>query len=318
MDRNYYKPSGFGGFSFFPPVIKNLLIINVVVFLIQTLGGQVMVGNGMTFSDILTRYFALIPIGGIDVGPFTHWSFYPWQLITYQFMHGGLMHIFFNLFVLWMFGVEVEHILGSKKFLYFYLICGVAAGLSQLFITPLLGGSVGPTIGASGAIYGVMVAFALLFPNRLIFLYFLIPVKAKYLITGLVIFEYFYVGSASGNIAHLAHLGGAVAGFVYFLLDSSIDVDIKRVFRKRGSYYSSGNSSNNNPFQNVSNIFKKKEKNVEDAKFYEIKDDHPQSEQSDYSQAEIDEILDKISRSGYQNLTPREKKILFEASKKMK
>ncbi|GAB4299943.1 MAG: rhomboid family intramembrane serine protease [Ignavibacteriaceae bacterium] len=304
---NYYRPTGFGGFSFFPPVIKNLLIINGVVFFIQLLGQQISTQGGLTFSQIITKYFALIPIEGVTIGTrggqiVGEWSFYPWQLITYQFMHGGFSHILFNMFALWMFGMEIENLWGSKKFLSFYLIAGVVAGLFQLFITPLLGGVSAPTIGASGAVYGVLIAFALLFPDRYIFLYFLIPVKAKYLIGFLLIMEFMLVDSANSGVAHLAHLGGALAGFVFIMLDKSIHIPLKDMFSS--SYYRTG--------WNVRSSFKNKTKEVEDADFYEIDNDDETVDQE-----EIDRILDKISRSGYQNLTEREKKILFEASKRM-
>ena len=126
---NYYRPGGMG-FSFFPPVIKNLLIINGVVFLLQ------LVMQGLTFQGIpgayiVDHWFALNPIGN---------NFQIWQLITYQFMHGSFTHILFNMFALWMFGIEIENLWGSKKFLYYYLLCGVAAGLFQILLTPLLTG----------------------------------------------------------------------------------------------------------------------------------------------------------------------------------
>lgn len=311
---DYYRPSGFGGFSFFPPVIKNLLIINGIVFLIQILGERIAASSGMTLSDLLTKYFSLIPVGGYAAGTLGNliieWSFYPWQLITYQFMHGSFTHILFNMFALWMFGIEIENYWGSKKFLYFYLTCGVVAGLAHLFISPLLGGIAAPTIGASGAIYGVLVAFALLFPNRLIFLYFFIPIKAKYLITFMIVMEFMLVDSANSGIAHLAHLGGAVAGFIFILADKNTHADIKNLF-KRSSYRT---SKPFNPFGGVTDRFKKNKNNIEEAKFYDI---NKKDDLDEITQADIDAILDKISQSGYQNLTEHEKKILFEASKKM-
>lgn len=309
---DYYRPSGFGGFSFFPPVIKNLLIINAIVFLIQYLGERIAASSGLTLADILMKYFSLIPIGGYIgrtmTGQIVEWSFYPWQLITYQFMHGSLSHIFFNMFALWMFGMEIENYWGSKKFLYFYLLCGVAAGLLHMFISPLFGGAAAPTIGASGAIYGVMAAFALLFPNRLIFLYFFIPVKAKYFITIMIVMEFMLVDSAHSSIAHLAHLGGALAGLIFILLDKNTNAEIKNLFNK--SYYRTDKSFN--PFGNVSEKFRKNRTNVDEAKYYDINE----KKDDEITQADIDAILDKISQSGYQNLTDREKKILFEASKK--
>ena len=311
---DYYRPSGFGGFSFFPPVIKNLLIINAVVFLIQMLGEKIAASSGLTLSDILTKYFALIPFSGLGVGTrgmeLVEWVFYPWQLITYQFMHGSFTHILFNMFALWMFGIEIENFWGSKKFLYFYLTCGVVAGLFHLFLSPLLGGLAAPTIGASGAIYGVLVAFALLFPNRLIFLYFFIPIKAKYLITFMIVMEFMLVDSANSGIAHLAHLGGALAGIIFILADKNTNAEIKNFFHR-------SNFRTNKPlntFNNFADRFKRGGKDVQEAKFYDINE---KKEDKEITQQDIDAILDKISQSGYQNLTDREKKILFEASKKM-
>jgi membrane associated rhomboid family serine protease len=297
---NYYRPSGFGGFSYFPPVIKNLLIINGAVFFLQLLMQNLTFG-GIPADNILLRWFALMPLGS--------GYFEVWQLITYQFMHGGFFHILINMFILWMFGIEIENLWGSKKFLIFYLTAGVVGGLFQILLSPILiGGLSGPTIGASGAIMGVMVVFGILFPNRLIYLYFLIPVKVKYFIIVLVLIEIFAVNSG-GNIAHLAHVGGALTGFVYMLWDRN--ASFKNIFRSTSNY---GGGNISNTLKNISNPFKRKEKNVEDAQYYEVKD----KDEENISQEEIDKILDKISQSGYQNLTEKEKKILFEASKKMK
>lgn len=299
--NNTYRP--FGGFSVFPPVIKNLLIINVAVFFVQMLASNLMVG-GRPLGYLLNIWFALNPLG-------EGYNFQIWQLITYQFMHGGFAHIFFNMFILWMFGMEIENILGSKKFLYYYLICGISAGLAQLFIAPLFS-IPAITIGASGAIFGVMIAFGMFFPDRYIFLYFLIPIKAKYLIGFLFVLEIFWIGDAGSNVAHLAHLGGAVAGFIFILLDKNIDVPLKRMLNISSSYRSS--NSFQNPFSGLSDKFKKRSSNIEEANYYDI---NQKKDGEEISQEEIDKILDKISKSGYQNLTEREKRILFEASKKM-
>ena len=299
--NNSYRP--IRGFSVFPPVIKNLLIINVGVFFVQMLASNLMV-SGKPLGYILNIWFALNPISD-------GFNFQVWQLITYQFMHGGFTHIFFNMFMLWMFGMEIENILGSKKFLYYYLICGIAAGLAQLFIAPLFS-SPAITIGASGAIFGVMIAFGMLFPDRYIFLYFLIPIKAKYLIGFLFILELFWIGDAGSNVAHLAHLGGAIAGFLFIMFDKSIDVPLKRMLNISSGYRSG--SQFQNPFSGLSDKFRKRVENVEDANYYNI---NHKNEDEEITQQEIDEILDKISQSGYQNLSEREKRILFEASKKM-
>jgi membrane associated rhomboid family serine protease len=285
-------------------VIKNLLIINAAVFFIQVLGNSLLIG-GKPLGYILNVWFALNPIGEI-------YNFQIWQLITYQFMHGGFFHILFNMFMLWMFGMELENILGSKKFLYYYLICGVAAGLAQLFIAPLFS-IPAPTIGASGAVYGVLVAFALMFPDRYLFLIFPpIPVKAKYLIGFFIVIEILAVDSANSTVAHLAHLGGALAGFVFIMFDKRIDVPLKRMLNR--SYGSPGGNRFENPFSGLSEKFKKRKSEIQNAEYYDL---NSREGDEQITQEEIDRILDKISQSGYQNLTEKEKKILFEASKKM-
>ena len=295
---NYYRPSMFGGFQFFPPVIKGLLITNTAIFVLMWFFSAFHF-NGVSLYMALTTVFGLMPMGE---------GFYPWQLITYQFLHADFWHLFFNMvFGLWMFGMEVEHIWGSKKFLIYYLSCGVVAGLSQLILAPIFEPALGPTIGASGAIYGVMIAFAAMFPDRYIFLYFLIPVKVKYFVIILIVFGVMSVGG-QGNVANLAHLGGAVAGYIYILYDR------RRLTRGRNtSSFQSWTSSTrwSNPSTSSTDVV--------DAKIYDIKESKSfkQEEKTVDQQKRIDEILDKISQSGYQSLSEEEKKILFEASKRM-
>jgi len=299
-DRDYYRPSGFGGFSLFPPVIKNLLIINGAIFLLMMMM-QNIVFNGVPAENIIIRWFALMPLGE---------GFQVWQLITYQFLHGGFSHILFNMFALWMFGADIENTYGSRKFLVYYLLCGIGAGLMHLFLSPILTGGVAPTIGASGAIYGVMIAFAMFFPDRLIFLYFFIPLKAKYFIAFMVVFEFLAVDSVGSGVAHLAHLGGALVGFLFILFDKDSMVSFKNMFgSSRRSYTPPRDMFEKPAFKNP---FKKPETEIEDAKYYDVNDDSREVTQED-----IDRILDKISHSGYKNLTEREKKILFEASRKL-
>ena len=298
-DGRSYRPGGFGGFSFFPPVIKNLLIINGIMFFISIIASNVVIG-GTLLNNLITRYFALIPFNNPD------WSFFPWQLITYQFMHGDFTHIFFNMLMLWMFGMEIENIMGSRKFLVFYLLAGIGGGLLQLII----GSGLGPIIGASAAVYGVMVAFAMFFPDRMIYVWFLLPVKAKYLIVGMMVIEFLSVGDGS-FVAHLAHLGGAIVGFSFIMLDKQYQFNFDKMFDKLKE---NKPFSNDNTFGKKSSSFGFGKKDVEDAEFYEINGEKRSTDKID--QEVIDQILDKISRSGYQNLTEKEKKILFEASKK--
>ena len=195
---NQYQSSPFS----MPPVVKNLIMINIVM-LVATWALQ---SSGIDLTEKLGLYYP-----GSE-------HFRPYQFVTHMFMHANFMHLFFNMFALWMFGVELENLWGSKKFLFYYFLCGIGAGLANLLIAPFFT-SVGPTVGASGSIYGVLVAFGFLFPNREIYIYFLLPVKAKYLVVLYMALEIFSVASQQeSGIAHVAHLGGALVGIVYLLI----------------------------------------------------------------------------------------------------
>ena len=218
MSTTYQPPRSF---SILPPVIKNLLIINGLVFLAQLVAQQYEPGAAYTFIE---RWFALWPLGTPDVAPTTGGGvmpvphFYPWQLVTTAFLHGSFSHILLNMFGLWMFGMRIENVLGSKRFLTFYAACVLGASLLQLAVTswPFLmatGGQIFPTVGASGGVLGVLAAFGLLFPDELIYLYFFVPVKAKWLVLGLAAFDLYagMTGSQAG-VANFAHLGGMLIG----------------------------------------------------------------------------------------------------------
>ena len=195
-----YQSPGRGGLGSFPPVVRNLLIVNGLVFLAQ----YVFQNQGIQIEE----WFAL---WGVQTG-----NFKVWQLITYQFLHGSIGHIFFNMLTLWMFGSTLENFWGSGRFLAFYIVCGVFAGIAQLIMQ---GGGV--AIGASGSIMGLMAAFAYLFPNtELIYMFLPIPIKAKYMIPGIMALDVF--GSIAprlgDNVAHFAHLGGALAGIMIVII----------------------------------------------------------------------------------------------------
>src|SRR5450432_600615 len=185
-----------------PPVVKNLIIVNVIVFLLQ-LAVQ---SRG---SNLIENYFALHDIRSD--------FFKPHQVVTYMFLHGGWMHIFWNMLILWMFGSILENYWGPKRFLTFYIVCGIGAAALQLFVLYLDPAySDSATLGASGAIFGCMVAFGLLFPNSLIYIYALIPVKAKWAVIAYVLYELFLgvQNNANDNVAHWAHLGGGLFGLI--------------------------------------------------------------------------------------------------------
>jgi membrane associated rhomboid family serine protease len=209
-----------GGFQMIPPVIKNLIIINVLVFLAQLIPGvDVTLTNLFGLHDIHSVYFK------------------PHQLVTYMFLHGGWEHIIINMLVLWMFSSILENYWGGKKFLIFYIVCGIGAAALQLAVlyyengkllaelSPMLDedriafiyGTVNEaTVGASGAIFGCMAAFGYLFPNSLIYLYFFVPIKAKWFVMGYAAYELFLGvrGSVGDNVAHWAHLGGGLVGLL--------------------------------------------------------------------------------------------------------
>jgi len=224
----------------FPPIVKNLIIINVLVFVAQVTVGQ-------QFN--LTKWLSLYPVMDpqlLEMARRTpaldpYYGFQPYQIATHMFAHspGTPFHILFNMFGLWMFGKVLENVWGAKRFLLFYIICGVGAAachlLIQYFRTEQLLealqtgnpdwqnmiGAVVPALGASGAVMGILAAFAYLFPNTELYIMFIpVPVKAKWAVLGMAAIDLFGgVASISGdNVAHFAHLGGALTGFILVLI----------------------------------------------------------------------------------------------------
>jgi len=214
-----------GSFQMIPPVIKNLIIINVLVFLAtQTLGPviEAKMTNLLALHDVRSVFFR------------------PHQLVTYLFMHGGWDHIFFNMFALWMFGAVLENYWGGKRFLIFYMVSGIGAAICHLAVLyPEMSSKLAelheqygdqileyrnapgfplnePTVGASGSVFGCLAAFGYLFPNSLIYLYFFVPIKAKWAVIGYAAIELFsgIRSSAGDNVAHWAHLGGGLVGLL--------------------------------------------------------------------------------------------------------
>ena len=220
MAYYYYDNGRRGGFlSSLPPVTRNLIIINVIVFVASLLNQNFMIGN-----------FALF----YPTSPYFHW----WQVVTHMFMHGGFWHIFFNMYTLFIFGIVLERIIGSKKFLLFYFVCGLGAvalhlGVEYLQIQSYIQGAalgntaaiqsiqaikMTPTVGASGAIYGVLMGYAMLFPeSRMTLLFPPVTLSAKWMVGIFAAIELFtgMTGTAPG-IAHFAHLGGML--FAWLLI----------------------------------------------------------------------------------------------------
>jgi membrane associated rhomboid family serine protease len=205
------------GFGSIPPAIKNLLLANIAVFLVQTL-------IAVNLNDALIWMLPEIYHGSIQSGGTTAFNLifglvpylvltklFVWQVFTYMFLHGGFWHIALNMFILWMFGSKLEFTWGTREFIRYYLLTGVIAGFSILLWNF---GSYTPTIGASGAIFGVLVAYALFFPDDLVYIYFLFPVRVKYFVLFLGALEFFSLPT-NDHISHIGHLGGMIAGFFY-------------------------------------------------------------------------------------------------------
>ncbi len=315
-------------FKLFPPVLKTIMIVNLSIFVIQHFMLATFTMGGVPIDRLIVHYFALQPL--FDGSSFISGSnFFPWQLISYQFLHAGFWHIFFNLFVLWMFGSELENEWGSGKFLTFYLIAGIGAGLVQLFISPMLG-SIAPTVGASGAVYGILLAFGLTNPERPIFMFpFFIPIKAKYFVLIMIGIELIFGFSVSDSVARFAHLGGAATGFLLLKFGDRLRIYrfAERFFKNRSSNNTSfgfGGYESQTTHQTRFHKFYRSEESKQESKPIIFVRPVPKNEKvvinlngEDITQARIDEILDKISEKGYQSLSEKDKYILTELSKRL-
>lgn len=226
MSYNSYRP---GGFSILPEVVKNLLIINGLFFLITIVVGE---RFNIDLNQILGLHYPKSE------------AFKPYQIVTYMFMHGNFTHILMNMFALWMFGNNIENYWGGKRFLIYYIITGLGAAVTHyivLYFTTIapamaeinaleaMGSiqdadafratfydSIPPVVGASGAVFGLLLAFGMMFPEQMIYIYFAIPIKAKYFVILYGLIELFtgIYNSNADNVAHFAHLGGMLFGFI--------------------------------------------------------------------------------------------------------
>ena len=310
---NQFRPQGF---SILPTVVKNLLIINVIFFL-ATWAAEV------AWHIDLADYLGLHYIGASDFRPF--------QFVTYMFMHGSFAHLFFNMFALWMFGGVIERVWGPKKFIFYYIVCGVGAGLIQELVQYAeysiqgmaayqyveAGGvrmttdayiNLWTTIGASGAVYGILLAFGMLFPNeRLFIIPFPFPIKAKWLIVGYVAIELFSAMTGPGDgVAHMAHLGGMLFGFLL----------IRHWQHHPGSSQHFGRSRGMEFFDNMKRKFDERKRSSRPDPDPRRETDEEFNARKHRNQEEIDAILDKIRKSGYDSLTKEEKQKLFEQSRR--
>ena len=297
-----------------PTITKQLLIINCLVFLASLIVPSITAWCGLHYWQAS--------------------QFHVYQFVTYMFMHGGFTHLFFNMFALWMFGSVIERVWGPKKFIFYYIVCGIGAGITQELVqyaTYTIEGisayqyvsaggvqmttdayiNLWTTIGASGAVYGILLAFGMIFPNeRLFIIPFPFPIKAKWLIVGYIAIELFSAMTGPGDgVAHMAHLGGMLFGFLLI-----------RYWQKHpNSSQSFGRSRGQEFFENMKRRYDQRQQQNNRMKAEQTdprrESDEEYNARKRKNQEEVDAILDKIRKSGYDSLTKEEKKKLFDQSR---
>ena len=300
-----------------PSMTKNLLIVNFLAFVAT----WVLELRGIDLTQLLGLHFFLAS------------DFHVYQFFTYMFLHGGFTHIFFNMFALWMFGSVIERVWGPKKFIFYYIVCGIGAGITQELVqyaTYTIEGisayqyvsaggvqlttdayiNLWTTIGASGAVYGILLAFGMIFPNeRLFIIPFPFPIKAKWLIVGYIAIELFSAMSGPGDgVAHMAHLGGMLFGFLLIRYWQKHPDSSQGFGRSRGQEF----------FENLKRRYDQRQQHSSRMKAEQTdprrESDEEYNARKRKNQEEVDAILDKIRKSGYDSLTKEEKKKLFDQS----
>ena len=255
-----YKP------RLFTNAIKVLISINFVIFILQTL------------SKSETLFF---PLFGLV--PKLVWSEKMiWQPFTYLFFHGGIWHVLINMFVLWMFGSELERLWGKNHFLKFYFITGVGSGLVTMLVNLQ---SITPVVGASGAVYGVLLAYGLTYPNRTVYLYGIIPIKSLWFVLGIGFIAFMSSFDNMSQVSHVTHLSGMLIG--YFIL--------KKPIKLNGLW------------------FQLRKKTLE----YQIQKEEKESSKNFIVEQDINQILDKINQEGFDSLTDEEQERLYKGSQSL-
>lgn len=304
-----------------PPITKNLLIINVLAFLAYV----VLQTRGIDLNDMLGLHFIMAK------------DFHIYQLVTYMFMHGGWAHIFFNMFALWMFGCTIENAWGQKRFLFYTIACGIGAGIFQetaqfisyavqglaAYDSVNIGGMILPmddylnnwnTVGFSGAVYGILLGFGMTYPEERIFIFPLpMPIKGKWFVCIYAAIELFSaLGTSGDGVAHVAHLGGMAVGYLIirywkhqYYHGSNFNGWDGYEIRTHASAWDKIKSA----FRNI-NIGGRKKHDNYDKSEKDYSSNNTADKES--NQTEIDRILEKIKRSGYDSLTAEEKRKLFD------
>lgn len=307
-----------------PPITKNLLIINVLAYL----AAVVMKGSGIDFNEIFGLHFFMAD------------NFHIYQLVTYMFMHGGVTHLFFNMFALWMFGCVIEQTWGSRRFLWYILACGVGAGLFQeaaqfvqyaveglaAYNMINIGGMIIPTseylnmwvtVGFSGAVYGILLGFGMTYPEERIFIFPLpVPIKGKWFVMLYAAIELFSaLSTSSDGVAHIAHLGGMAVGYIII---RHWRQQYER--RQRASSFNGWETWDGYEIRTRESLKEKIsawwKRNMQGGKRHYNQESHydkaEKNRKEQEEQEEMDRILEKIKRSGYDSLTDEERRKLFD------
>ena len=252
--------------SIFPDAIKVLVSINFGIFILQTISQA---------ENLFFPLFGLVPK--------LVWSnFMIWQPFTYLFLHGGIWHVLINMFVLWMFGSELERVWGKNRFYKFYFTTGIGSGIvSMIFgINSMI-----PIVGASGAVYGILLAYGFTYPNRTIYLYGIVPIKSRWFVLGIGLIAFFSSFNNISQISHITHISGMIIGYI--------------ALKK--------------PIQLRSFLFSIRKKTIE----YKIKKGNQIKVKEDDIKRDVDSILDKINRRGFNSLSKNEQDRLYKGSQSL-
>tara|TARA_B110000438_G_scaffold302584_1_gene360720 strand:+ start:1350 stop:2177 length:828 start_codon:yes stop_codon:yes gene_type:complete len=264
----YQFQSNQGQFSYnsnlLTDAIKILVSINFIIFILQTVSSS---------ESLFFPLFGLVPK--------LVWSeLMLWQPLTYMFLHGGVWHVLINMFVLWMFGSELERLWGKNRFLKFYFFTGIGAGLATMIFSF---NSITPIVGASGAVYGILLAYGLIYPNRKIYLYGIIPIKSIWFVIAVGLLAFISSINNNSNVSHFTHLAGMIVGYLI----------LKNPFHFKDIWFSIQKKS-------IERKLKRERREESERKVIEI---------------DLNIILDKINREGYESLTKKEQNQLYKSSK---
>jgi len=252
--------------NFFTDAIKLLVSINFIIFILQTISSS---------ENLFFPLFGLVP-------KFVWSKFMLWQPLTYMFFHGGIWHVLINMFVLWMFGSELERLWGKNRFLKFYFFTGIGAGLLTMIFS--FNSNI-PIVGASGAVYGILLGYGFIYPNRIIYLYGIIPIKSIWFVISVGFIAFISSIDNNSNVSHLTHLSGMIVGYVL----------LKKPFRLKDI------------------LFLIRKRSIE----FKVKNEKIIYHEKNKIEKELNFILDKINRDGYESLTKEEQDKLYKNSKEL-